>query len=92
MRRHRCQTAPLDHGKDRQRSTCHATIGGKPHMLDDIIRFLEEHDSSVYASHLRELRHELHAPREIVLHREDLEALASGRGSVTRDGVAVYYD
>jgi hypothetical protein len=61
-------------------------------VLDDIIRFLEDHDSDVYARYLRDLKQKLDEPRDIVLHKEDLEALRSGRGAVNRGGVAVYYD
>jgi hypothetical protein len=61
-------------------------------MLDDIIRFLEDHDSNEHAAYLRDLKQQLERPREIVLCQEDLEALGSGCGCVIRDGVAVYYD
>jgi hypothetical protein len=61
-------------------------------MLDDIVRFREDHDSNAYAAYLRDLKRELERPRDIVLSQEDLEALGLGRGCVIRDGVAVYYD
>jgi hypothetical protein len=55
-------------------------------------RAFDEHDASVYADYLRDLRQELLEPPEFVLRAEPLQSVGPRRGRVIWDGVAVWLD
>lgn len=60
--------------------------------LSEIADELESSEAWGFADQLRALERAYDAPRRVVLTADDLNALRSGRASVERDGVAVFYD
>jgi len=55
-------------------------------------RSLDEYDADLYAGYLRDLRQELQEPPELLPCHEPLLVHGSGRGRVTHDGVAVWFE